>query len=123
VAEDQTQVDKLIEHRAELPDVQKVVIIDGKGDGDWVITLDEVEGLGKQRLAESLDAVDERIQGLRPEHLASIIYTSGTTGTPKGAALARGMDVQCRSHRCLEHPSGRMTCTSCGCPWRTRSAR
>ena len=87
VAEDQTQVDKLIEHRAELPDVHKVVIIDGKGDGDWVITLDEVEGLGKQRLAESPDAVDERIQGIRPEHLASIIYTSGTTGTPKGVRL------------------------------------
>ena len=31
VAEDQTQVDKLIEHRADLPDVQKVVIIDGTG--------------------------------------------------------------------------------------------
>src|ERR1700757_4647121 len=31
VAEDQTQVDKLLEHRTELPDVSKVVIIDGKG--------------------------------------------------------------------------------------------
>ena len=40
VAEDQTQVDKLIAHRAELPAVDKVVVIDGTGDGDWVITLD-----------------------------------------------------------------------------------
>ena len=39
VAEDQTQVDKLIAHRAELPAVDKVVVIDGIGDGDWVITL------------------------------------------------------------------------------------
>jgi long-chain acyl-CoA synthetase len=30
VAENQTQVDKLVDHRAELPDVQKVVLIDGK---------------------------------------------------------------------------------------------
>ncbi len=87
VAEDQTQVDKLLAHRAELPDVQKVVIIDGKGDGDWVITLDELEALGKQLLSESPDAVDERINSVRPEHLASIIYTSGTTGRPKGVRL------------------------------------
>ena len=31
VAEDQTQVDKLLEHRSELPKVRNVVIIDGKG--------------------------------------------------------------------------------------------
>jgi long-chain acyl-CoA synthetase len=87
IAEDQTQVDKLIAHRAELPDVQKVAIIDGAGDGDWVITLDEVEQLGKQVLAESPGAVDDRVRDIRPEQLASIIYTSGTTGTPKGVRL------------------------------------
>ncbi|HUO40615.1 MAG TPA: long-chain fatty acid--CoA ligase, partial [Mycobacterium sp.] len=87
VAEDQTQVDKLIEHRADLPDVQKVVIIDGAGDGDWVITLDELEQLGKQVLAEFPNAVHDRVHDIRPEQLASIIYTSGTTGTPKGVRL------------------------------------
>ena len=66
IAEDQTQVDKLIAHRAELPDVQKVAIIDGAGDGDWVITLDEVEQLGKQVLAESPGAVDDRVRDIRP---------------------------------------------------------
>ena len=87
VAEDQTQVDKLIEHRADLPDVQKVVIIDGQGDSDWVITLDELEQLGKQVLTEAPGAVDERVHHIRPGQLASIIYTSGTTGTPKGVRL------------------------------------
>ena len=90
VAEDQTQVDKLIAHRAELPGVHKVVIIDGVGDGDWVITLDELEALGRQLLAETPDAVDERINSIGPEHLASIIYTSGTTGRPKGVRLTHG---------------------------------
>ena len=47
VAENQTQVDKLVEHRSEIPAVEKVVIIDGAGDGDWVITLEELEQLGK----------------------------------------------------------------------------
>jgi len=87
VAEDQTQVDKLLAHRAELPDVEKVVIVDGDGDGDFVITLAELETLGEQLLADSPDAVERRVEGIRPEHLASIIYTSGTTGRPKGVLL------------------------------------
>jgi long-chain acyl-CoA synthetase len=87
VAENQAQVDKLVAHRADLPDVQKVVIIDGTGDGDWVITLDELEQRGKQLLADSPNAVTERVAGIKPEHLASIIYTSGTTGRPKGVRL------------------------------------
>ena len=87
VAEDQSQVNKLIEHRSELLDVLKVVIIDGGGDGDWVITLDELEQLGQQMLAESPNVVDERVRATGPEQLASIIYTSGTTGRPKGVRL------------------------------------
>ncbi|BBX71678.1 AMP-dependent synthetase/ligase [Mycolicibacterium psychrotolerans] len=89
VAEDQTQVDKLLEHRAELPDVRKVVIIDGDGDGDgdFVITLDELQTLGGRLLAESADIIEQRVNAIRPDHLASIIYTSGTTGRPKGVRL------------------------------------
>ena len=87
VAEDQGQVDKLLEHRAELPDVEKVVIVDGDGDGEFVITLGELEALGGQLLTESPDVVEERVDGIRPDHLASIIYTSGTTGRPKGVLL------------------------------------
>ena len=90
VAENQTQLDKLLEHRAELPDVTKVVIIDGKGDGDWVITLDELEQLGKQLLADSPNAVEERVAAVGPDQLASLIYTSGTTGRPKGVRLTHG---------------------------------
>ena len=90
IAEDQTQVDKLLEHRAELPDVNKVVIIDGNGDGDWVITLYELEQLGKQLLADSPNAIEERVATVGPDQLASLIYTSGTTGRPKGVRLTHG---------------------------------
>ena len=93
VAENQTQVDKLVEHRSEIPAVEKVVIIDGTGDGDWVITLEELEQLGKQLLADSPNAVTERVEAIRPEQLATLIYTSGTTGKPKGAADPRGVDL------------------------------
>lgn len=87
VAENQTQVDKLVAHRAELPAVEKVVIIDGAGDGEWVITLDELEQRGKQLLADTPNAVTERIDAIRPDQLATLIYTSGTTGKPKGVRL------------------------------------
>ncbi len=90
VAENQTQLDKLLEHRAELPNVSKVVMIDGNGDGDWVITLNELEQLGKQLLADSPDAVKDRIAAVAPDQLASLIYTSGTTGRPKGVRLSHG---------------------------------
>ena len=90
IAEDQTQVDKLLEHRAELPDVNKVVIIDGNGDGDWVITLYELEQLGKQLLADSPSVIEERVATVGADQLASLIYTSGTTGRPKGVRLTHG---------------------------------
>lgn len=90
VAENQTQLDKLLEHRAELPDVSKVVLIDGNGDGDWVISLADLDLLGKQLLADRPDAVNERVAAVGPEQLASLIYTSGTTGRPKGVRLTHG---------------------------------
>ncbi|OBG63100.1 long-chain fatty acid--CoA ligase [Mycobacterium sp. E3339] len=90
VAENQTQLDKLIAHRAELPDVGKVVVIDGNGDGDWVISLADLDLLGKQLLADAPEAVNERIAAVGPDDLASLIYTSGTTGRPKGVRLTHG---------------------------------
>ncbi len=87
VAENQAQVDKLLEHRGELPEVSNVVIIDGDGDGDWILTLDELEQRGRQLLVDSPDAVDARIADVGPSRLASLIYTSGTTGRPKGVRL------------------------------------
>jgi len=83
VAEDQKQVDKLIAHRAELPAVNKVVVIDGAGDGDWVITLDELEDLGQQLLVESPTVVADRIEAIRPDQLATLIYTLVRPGSPK----------------------------------------
>ena len=90
VAEDQNQVNKLLEHRTELPDVTKVVIIDGNGDGDWLITLGELEQMGKQLLADSPNAIEDRVAHIGPDQLASLIYTSGTTGRPKGVRLTHG---------------------------------
>lgn len=87
VAENQSQVDKLVAHRADLPAVEKVVIIDGTSADDWVITLEDLEQLGKQLLADNPSAVTDRIDAIPPGQLATLIYTSGTTGKPKGVRL------------------------------------
>lgn len=86
-AEDEVQIAKLREHRSELPHLDKVVTFDGAGDGDWVITLSELEKLGEELLNDKPDAVEERIAAIDSEDLATLIYTSGTTGRPKGVRL------------------------------------
>ena len=86
-AENAEQVAKLHGIQDQIPGVRKVVVLDGEAEGDWVITLEELERLGREVLATDDGAVDARIDGTKPEHLATIIYTSGTTGRPKGVRL------------------------------------
>ena len=86
-AEDEAQVDKLRETRDAIPGVLRVVTFDGVPDGDWVISLQELEQMGVELLTTNPGVVDERIDALVPERLATIIYTSGTTGRPKGVRL------------------------------------
>ena len=87
-AEDDEQVRKLVEHRAELPQVSKVVTFEGdSADGDWVISLDDLATLGDTRLASKPDEIDRISRDISPDALATLIYTSGTTGRPKGVRL------------------------------------
>ncbi len=89
-AEDSKQIDKLREHKAEMPDLEKVILLDGspdKKDGDWVLTLAELEAKGAEVLAKDARAIDDVIDGIKEDHLATLIYTSGTTGKPKGVRL------------------------------------
>jgi long-chain acyl-CoA synthetase len=86
-AEDDEQVAKLRAHRADLPDLVKVVTFDGTPDADWVIGLVELERLGRDHLAAQPAAVEDAVAAVGPESLATLIYTSGTTGRPKGVRL------------------------------------
>ena len=86
-AEDDEQIKKLLDNKAELPHVQKVVTFDGTVDGDWVIGLSDLAELGDAYLADKPDAVVEHAAAIAPDQLATLIYTSGTTGRPKGVRL------------------------------------
>jgi long-chain acyl-CoA synthetase len=87
-AENDAQIAKLRANRPSLPDVVKVVTFDGTADGDWVISLADLEQLGTAHLAQAPSVVDDRIHAVEPQHLATLIYTSGTTGRPKGVRLS-----------------------------------
>ncbi len=86
-AEDDTQVTKLRAQRDHLPDLIRVVTFDGKADGEWVLSLADLQALGAKHLVENPTSVDEAVAAIRPEQLATLIYTSGTTGRPKGVEL------------------------------------
>ena len=87
IAEDQKQADKALHQRDQLPDLTKIILMDGEGDGDFVISWAQLRELGVQKLTEDPKAIEERVSQLTSESLATMIYTSGTTGRPKGVEL------------------------------------
>ncbi|GAA3681800.1 long-chain acyl-CoA synthetase [Yimella lutea] len=85
--EDDAHNTMLREGRDAIDSVVKVVTFDGEADGDWIISLADLEKLGAEYLASHEGAVEERVDKTEPEHLSTLIYTSGTTGRPKGVRL------------------------------------
>ncbi|MGA9490684.1 MAG: long-chain fatty acid--CoA ligase [Mycobacterium sp.] len=86
-AEDAEQLAKLTARRADVPALTRVVTFDGPGDGEWVLTLDELGEIGEKYLADHPECVRRTVAAITPERLATLIYTSGTTGRPKGVRL------------------------------------
>ncbi len=84
--ENQSQLDKILQVRGDLPDLRHIVVIDGEASDDpMVMTWDQFMAAG----AEVDDAALEgRMSVLEGEGLATLIYTSGTTGPPKGVMLS-----------------------------------
>ncbi len=86
-AEDNAQLDKLFEVRSELPNVRKVILLNGSHGDDWVISLDELMNDGRTWDETNEGGFDGVCAEIGPDSLATLIYTSGTTGKPKGVML------------------------------------
>ncbi|MCB9758299.1 MAG: long-chain fatty acid--CoA ligase [Alphaproteobacteria bacterium] len=88
-AEDQSQVDKLLDQREHLPGVKHVIVIDGRGTDDgWVVSLSELERQGAAWDKEHEGGYERSADAVGPDDIATLIYTSGTTGKPKGVILS-----------------------------------
>ncbi|MDX3753356.1 AMP-dependent synthetase/ligase [Streptomyces sp. AK08-02] len=89
IAEDATQLAKVQEKRADLPELTHVVVIDPAGveSGEGVLTFAELERRGAAYLEEHPNLIKERVGAITKDQLATLIYTSGTTGRPKGVRL------------------------------------
>jgi long-chain acyl-CoA synthetase len=102
VAEDQEQVDKLLEVGDALPQVRHVVVPETRGLRSYrdprLISFEEVEALGARHEADHPGLFDELVSATRAEAVAFLIYTSGTTGFPKGAMIShRNVLAQARA--------------------------
>jgi long-chain acyl-CoA synthetase len=81
-------LDGFLEARANLPDLEHVILIDPPSDGalpPGIGTLSEVEESG--RTEDLQRAVADAAAQVDPEDVLTLIYTSGTTGPPKGVQL------------------------------------
>ncbi len=84
VVEDPDQLAKIREVADELPGLRSIVLLDGdppEDQSDGVVRLDDLMTKG------DLSTIDDVIDAIDRDHLATLIYTSGTTGQPKGVEL------------------------------------
>ena len=87
-AEDQEQVDKLLEVRAQCPMLAHIYFDDPRGlrnyDEPGLQSIDDLLASGKAWLPSHPGFFREAVAQLVPDDVAAMFFTSGTTGLPKG---------------------------------------
>ena len=87
-AEDQEQVDKLLEIRPQCPQLQHLFFDDPRGlrnyEDSGLASLDELQASGQAFAKLHPDFFRQAVAKVQPDDVAAMFFTSGTTGNPKG---------------------------------------
>ena len=87
-AEDQEQVDKLLEIRESCPQLERIYFDDPRGlrkyDEPCLASLDELQAAGKAFVGIHPDFFKGEVEKAGPHDVGAMFFTSGTTGNPKG---------------------------------------
>ncbi|MEP7156241.1 MAG: AMP-binding protein [Betaproteobacteria bacterium] len=91
IAEDQEQVDKLLEIRAQFPALAHIIYDDPRGLRGYtqqgLISFEELQKRGREWHGANPDFFLQEIDKGSASDIAALFYTSGTTGSPKGVVL------------------------------------
>jgi long-chain acyl-CoA synthetase len=79
--EDSAQLAKVERIRADCPELEHLIVLDGAAAG--ALSLADLRAAG----AAHPELADERVAQTAPDDVATIVYTSGTTGPPKGCVV------------------------------------
>ena len=94
VVENQEQVDKLLEIRAQCPKLGRIWFDDPRGlrkyDEPGLAAMDALIETGAARAARDPGFFDAEVARLQPADVATMFFTSGTTGNPKGVVHTHG---------------------------------
>jgi long-chain acyl-CoA synthetase len=94
IAHDQEQCDKMLELRAQAPQVRNVIYWDERGlwnySNPWLLSFQHVEEKGREYAMQPgrSNAFEELIRAGKGDDIAILSYTSGTTSLPKGAMIS-----------------------------------
>jgi len=91
IAEDQEQVDKLLDQKERLTGLRRVIFIRKRGMRNYrdeiLISFEETLEIGKRHHEQHPELFDRLVAVGKGDDTAIICMTSGTTGEPKGAIL------------------------------------
>uniref|UniRef100_UPI00333F2EBC AMP-dependent synthetase/ligase n=1 Tax=Castellaniella defragrans TaxID=75697 RepID=UPI00333F2EBC len=92
VAENQEQVDKMLEIADRCPSLRRVIYDDPRGLRHYtdamLMSWDELLRTGRDHAQANPGLVETRMAAIDPDGPAAMFYTSGTTGKPKGVVLS-----------------------------------